>query len=158
MSSIYEAITEIVKVQEKMAITAPAHVSIKKVWPFFPPSSTTAAIAVPCWMNEWSLIREDRFSSNWTDEWYTVHMQLLIQDMDLSRAAWIASAFMPVALRAFDSVDGAGDGGVSLGGTAVTQTVRGGTPTLARIERSEGVYMGLDLFMDLNLHGNIAIS
>jgi hypothetical protein len=157
MTTIYEVIKEIVKVQERLAIVEPVQTRIVKAYPFFPSQATTAAIATPCVMNEWTLTRIERDISLKT-EFYTIHSQVLVRDADLDRAAWIATAFMPVYAAAFDQRAEDGAGGVSLNGLVVNQTVRGGNPTLGRVERTEGVYMSLDLFMDVTIQSGVAFS
>jgi hypothetical protein len=73
-----------------------------------------------------------------------VEMQFFARQIDLPNAAEVATAFMPKIMDAFDA-------DVTLGGTVTDSALRGGTPTLARLERGDLFYLGLDLFLDLTM-------
>lgn len=135
--------TGITAVQAAMAITSPVTMSVKKAWPYMPPQSVLAGVAMPAWINEWTLVRERRAISM-REQLYSVRMQLLVFDADQDRAADIATAFMVVAVDAFDAA-------VTLGGTATQQTLRGASPTLGRVEIGGAVYSAIDLFLDVEM-------
>lgn len=151
---IRSAMTAITTTQGALSISSPESVSVVKAWPYFPPQTRTNRLQTPLWRNEWTLVREERHIGLRV-QFYVVHMQLLVDRPNLDDAADIATAFMPKVVDAFDAQDGSSNGGVALslaGVPSVTNTaLRGGNPTLSRFDESEATYIGLDLFLDVEM-------
>ena len=133
---------QLVALQAGLTIASPIPASIKKAYTYFPPASV-ANPDCPCFMNSWTMTDEVRDGGmRW--QHYTVHMQLFVDNADKDVAADIAAGFHVALVDALDI-------STSLGGTVAMQIIRGGSPTLAVLERSGQAYMGLDLYLDLTL-------
>jgi hypothetical protein len=139
----------IVAIQESLSITDPVKAQIKRAYPYVPDFGVGAP-ATPMMMNEWSFDREDRTNQGLRQQYYTVHMQLLVYDAKTDRAADIATAFMEPIVDAFDAAD-------VLHGAAFWTKLRGragaggSVPTLFPVTWAGKKHMGLDLFLDLTL-------
>lgn len=136
---IRSALSRLTAIQQGLSITTPITASIKKAWTYFPPEN--AVVDTPCFLNSWTLVEEARNPSHRIQR-YTVRMQLLVHDADMERAADIATSFHVQLVDALDA-------DVNLAGTVSYQTLRGGNPTLAILERGGRIYVGLDLYLDL---------
>ena len=139
---IRSALDNLIVIQAGLSITDPITESIAAAYKYVPPANV-ALPDTPCWTNEWTLNEVQRFV-NLRIQTYTVHMQLFVLDADLDAAADIASAFHAKMVTALDA-------DVSLGQTITQQSLRGGSPTLASLVRSNQAYIGLDLFLDLEM-------
>ena len=146
---IRSALDRLIVIQAGLSITSPIDASIKKAYKYSPGSSV-ALPDVPAWTNEWSLNAVDRFVA-FRVQTYTVHMQLFVLNADLDVAADIASSFAKEMIDALDA-------DVSLGQTITQQTLRGGNPTLASLTRANLNYIGLDLFLDLEMKEGVTFS
>ena len=135
--------------QAAIAITDPVTASIKKAYKYVPAASV-ALPDTPCWTNEWTLTSVDRFVGLRIQN-YTVHMQLFVQDADLDRAADIASSFHKEFVDDLDA-------DISLNNTVTQQSLRGGSPTLAGLQRANLAYIGLDLFLDIEMKEGVTFS
>jgi hypothetical protein len=82
---------------------------------------------------------------------YTIRMQLVIDDADQDHAADIASSYMNALITAQNS-------DVQLDGSCQQSILRGGDPTLAVLSWAGRDYIGLDLFLDVELKSAVAIS
>ena len=140
--NIRAALGRLVAIQGGLSITDPIAVSVGTAYKYVPRQSTTLP-ATPSWMNDWTLIREERHI-DMRIQFYTVHMQLFVRDADQDQAADVASAFMEKTVEALDA-------DVTLNGTVTRQSLRGGEPTLVSLERGGLSYIGLDLFLDLEM-------
>ena len=147
--NIRAALDRLVVIQAGLSITDPTEVSIGTAYKYVPRQDTTLP-DTPSWMNDWTLIREERHI-DMRIQFYTVHMQLFVRDADQDQAADIASAFMEKAVEALDA-------DVTLAGAVTRQSLRGGEPTLVSLKLSSGPanaaflsYIGLDLFLDLEM-------
>ncbi|MCY4107885.1 MAG: hypothetical protein OXG11_02535 [Chloroflexi bacterium] len=140
--NIRAALGRLVAIQGGLSITDPIAVSVGAAYKYVPRQSTTLP-ATPSWMNDWTLIREERHI-DMRIQFYTVHMQLFVRDADQDQAADVASAFMEKTVEALDA-------DVTLNGTVTRQSLRGGEPTLVSLERGGLSYIGLDLFLDLEM-------
>ncbi len=140
--NIRAALDRLVVIQAGLSITDPTEVSIGTAYKYVPRQDTTLP-DTPSWMNDWTLIREERHI-DMRIQFYTVHMQLFVRDADQDQAADIASAFMEKAVEALDA-------DVTLAGAVTRQSLRGGEPTLVSLERAGLSYIGLDLFLDLEM-------
>ena len=140
--NIRTALDRLVVIQAGLSITDPIEASVGAAYKYVPRQDTTLP-ATPSWMNDWTLIREERHI-DMRIQFYTVHMQLFVRDADQDQAADIASAFMEKAVEALDA-------DVTLAGAVTRQSLRGGEPTLVSLERAGLSYIGLDLFLDLEM-------
>ena len=140
--NIRAALDRLVAIQGGLSITDPTATSISTAYKYVPRQDTTLP-GTPCWMNDWTLIREERHI-DMRIQFYTVHMQLFVRDADQDQAADIASAFMEKTVEALDA-------DVTLAGAVTRQSLRGGEPTLVSLERGGLSYIGLDLFLDLEM-------
>ena len=139
---IRSALDRIIATQDGLSITDPATVSILKAYKYSPPASEQLP-DLPAFTNDWSLTRYDRHTGL-RIRFYTVHMQLFVYDADQDRAADIATAFHEKLLTQLDA-------DVTLNNTVVRHDIRGGNPTLVAITRSNQVYIGLDMFLDVEM-------
>ena len=140
--NIRAALDRLVVIQGGLSITDPIAASISAAYKYVP-RQDTALPSTPCWMNDWTLIREERHI-DMRIQLYTVHMQLFVRDADQDQAADIASAFMEKTVEALDA-------DVTLAGAVTRQSLRGGEPTLVSLERAGLSYIGLDLFLDMEM-------
>ena len=141
--NIRAALDRLGVIQSGLSIKDPASVSISAAYKYVP-RQDAALPNTPCWINDWALISEERHI-DMRIQFYTVHMQLFVKDADQDQAADIASAFMEKTVEALDA-------DVSLAGAVTRQSLRGGEPTLVRLERAGQSYVGLDLFLDLEMN------
>lgn len=139
------AITQILEIQSGSIVVTPFAVSVKKAYPYFPDSSEEIT-DTPCFINQWTAPSVN-FNSVFLSGEFSVHMQLLCEDSDTSRAAAIASAFYPKLLSALATK-------IKLNewGPATVRTLRGVDPTLASLEFGGKGYVGLDLNLDIYLN------
>lgn len=140
--NIRSALDNLIVIQAALSITSPDSISIDRAYKFFP-DRDSALPDTPCFINSWSLTGEDRRVSL-RDARFTVHMQLFIDDADLDVGADIASAFLEAIMDALDA-------DVSLGGTVTNTDLRGGDPTLGLLDWAGQGYVGLNLFLDLQM-------
>lgn len=142
--NIKAAIAKLILTEATLAITSPVTSSIKKAWPYFPPQNVLLP-ELPAFMNSWDLVREDRFI-DLRVQIYTVNMQLYAAKatIEQDRGADIASAFMEQLVDALDA-------DITLAGSVTSHNLRGGSPTLAILERAGDSYIGLNLFLDLEM-------
>lgn len=139
---IRTALDQVVTIQAGLAITSPITATIKKAWKYMAPQEQLAPDC-PCWMNTWRMDNEDR-SPSMRVQFYVVNMQLFTDDADQERAADIATAFHVALVDALDAK-------LTLSGAVKQQTLRGGDPSLAILERGGRAYVGLNLFLDIIL-------
>lgn len=144
--NIGAVMAQVAIIQAAVAITSPAVVPVRKVWTWPPPMSRSIpGHDTPCFLNEWTLDREDRTTNGLRQQYYTVHMQLLVDgESDFDSAAEVASAFMAAIVDAFDATE-------TINGSAFWSKLRGGNPTLAPMQRNGLMYAGLDLYLDVTL-------
>ena len=147
--NIRSALAALRTLEAGLAITSPVVASIKRAYLYMPNQATVAPDA-PCVMNDWSLTGIERVGGIRIQK-YAVHIQLFVDDSDQDQAADIATAFQVAFVDALD-------GATSLSGTVVMADLRGGSPTLALLERAGRAYIGLDLFLDLTLKEGKAFS
>lgn len=143
--NIRDAITRIAAIQEGLSISSPVSVAIEKAWPYAP--DTGAALRVPAWVNGWTLVSERRQLGN-RSVFYTVHMQLYAvpATVQQQRAMDICTAFLEATLVAFDSAANR-----RLTDTVSRQSIRGNDPTIGVLEWGGQAYIGLDLFLDIEI-------
>lgn len=144
--NIRDALVRVAAIQAGLSITDPVTdptpYEIKRAYTTFP-DRDSALPDCPCWINSWTLVREDR-NPGMREAFYQIRMQLFIDDTDLDVGADIATAFMEKIMDALDA-------DTSLGGTSTGTTLRGGDPTLGLLEWAGQGYPGLDLFLDLKM-------
>lgn len=142
--NIKAAVAKLIVLQAGLAITSPVTSSVKKAWPYVPPQNALLP-ELPAFTNSWDLVREDRFI-DMRVQLYTVQMQLFAADaaIEQDRGADIASAFMEQLVDALDA-------DITLDGSVTSHNLRGGSPTLAILRRGDRPYIGLDLFLDLEM-------
>lgn len=132
-------------IQAGLEISDPTAMEIKKVWAFRPPADKSLA-DLPCWLNSWTFTGEERQFAHERLQRYTVSMQLFVgsADVEADIKADIASAFMAELVDALDA-------SIALGGAVTYQNLRGGDPTLALLDWAGLGYVGLNLFLDLEM-------
>lgn len=169
MPDILDVIDAVVATQEAITATRPSFgtIAVKKAWPYSPPQGQL--VVPPAFTNSWDLGERRTGPSQNLDLTYVIHMQFYAGQAtngDDSRTAAIATAFMPAIQAAFGQRNADGYGGFQLYGlvgetlqaTCTIATLRGGTPTLAVIERGGAAYIGLDLFLDVRMNQTFAHS
>jgi hypothetical protein len=149
MADIRTVMTNVVSLQESLSITAPVSSSIKRAYKYMPPAAS-ALPDCPCWLNAWTLQSQELHVSLRV-LFYTIRMQLVIDDADQDHAADIASSYMNALITAQNS-------DVQLDGSCQQSILRGGDPTLAVLSWAGRDYIGLDLFLDVELKSAVAIS
>lgn len=154
MGSLTGAIDRICVLQKSISLSKaagdPWDETVKDAHRYPPGDQRTLLPDVPCWMNEWTLNSERRFSGAHTCL-YTVHMVLFVYDANKDTAADIATRLYEKALAAFDA-------DVTLSSTVTQQTIRGGSPTLGQATYGDKTYIGVELFMDITLTENATIA
>ncbi len=140
--NIRSALDALIVIQASLTITDPASISVKRAYKLFP-DRDSALPDTPAWTNSWTLAREDR-RIDLRETFWTVNMQLYVDDADLDVGADIASAFMEEIMDALD-------GDVTLGGAVTDSALRGGDPTLGLLDWGGLGYAGLNLFLDLKM-------
>lgn len=142
--SIRGALDRIVTIQGGLSIADPVKLSVKKAWKYIPPQNKTLP-ETPAWMNAWRFVEQERISGLRSLQ-YSVNMRLAAADamVEQNRGADIATAFWEAAFTAFD-------GDIRLGNTAVNSRLRSEGPTLVVIEFGGKTYIGLDLWLDVEI-------
>lgn len=143
--NISDALDALIVVQAGLSITEPVEMDVKHAWKWVPEQK--AALRLPDWVNSAQLNTVTRQMGNHSLFW-TVHMQLFavpsnVQD-DLAQD--ICAHFLTAVIAAFDLAANR-----TLGGTVSRHALRGNDPTVGRLEHNGQSYMGLDLFLDLEM-------
>jgi hypothetical protein len=149
MADIRTVMTKVVALQESLSITAPISSSVLRAYKYMPPMSS-ALPDCPCWINAWTLQNQE-LAISLRVLFYTIRMQLVIDDADQDQAADIASAYMNAFIDAHYQ-------DVQLDGSCNLSSLRGGDPTLAVLSWAGRDYIGLDLFLDVELKAAVGIS
>lgn len=139
----------VVTMQESLSITAPVSSAIKRAYKYTPPMSS-ALPDTPCFFNSWTLQNQE-LDIGLRILFYTVHMQLAVLDSDQDQAADIASSYMNALITAHNA-------DVQIGDTVTLSQLRGGDPTLAVLSWAGTDYIGLDLFLDVELKDAVSVS
>ena len=139
----------VVTLQESLSITAPISSSILRAYRFMPPMSS-ALPDTPCFFNSWTL-QNQQLNISLRILSYTVRMQLAVLDADQDVAADIASSYMNALITAHNA-------DVQLSGSCTLTTLRGGDPTLAVLNWAGQDYIGLDLFLDIEIKDAVSVS
>ncbi len=149
MGDIRTVMTNVVSLQEGLSITAPISSSILRAYKYMPPMAS-ALPDTPCFLNNWTLQNQE-LDVGLRILFYTVRMQLVVLDADQDQAADIASSYMNALITAQNA-------DVQLGGSCNLTVLRGGNPTLAVLNWAGIDYIGLDLFMDVEIKDAVSIS
>ena len=149
MGDIRTVMTNVVSLQEGLSITAPVSSSILRAYKYMPPMAS-ALPDTPCFLNNWTLQNQE-LDVGLRILFYTVRMQLVVLDADQDQAADIASSYMNALITAQNA-------DVQLGGSCNLTVLRGGNPTLAVLNWAGIDYIGLDLFMDVEIKDAVSIS
>jgi len=149
VGDIRTAMTNLVTLQESLSITAPISSSVLRAYKFMPPMAS-ALPDCPCWINAFSLTTQE-LDIGLRILFYTIRMQLAIDDSDQDRAADIAASY----LNAFITAQNAD---IQLGGAVTQSTLRGGDPTLAVLTWAGVSYIGLDLLLDVEIKDAVTIT
>ena len=149
MGDIRTVMGNVVTLQEGLSITAPISSSIKRAYKYMPPAAS-ALPDTPCFFNSWTL-QNQQLDISLRILSYTVHMQLAVLDADQDVAADIASSYMNALITAHNA-------DVQLSGSCTLTALRGGDPTLAVLSWAGQDYIGLDLFLDIEIKDAVAIS
>ena len=139
----------VVTLQESLSITAPISSSILRAYRFMPPMSS-ALPDTPCFFNSWTL-QNQQLNISLRILSYTVRMQLAVLDADQDVAADIASSYMNALITAHNA-------DIQLSGSCTLTTLRGGDPTLAVLNWAGQDFIGLDLFLDVELKDGVSVS
>jgi hypothetical protein len=144
--SIRTTLDRIVTIQSGLTITSPGAQSISRAYKYPPPAKT--GLDFPCFMNWPELTQYDRGMLR--QRIYQIRMQLFVKDLDSDVAGDIAVAFGDKLAIALDN-----DLTLSIAGVpscTLWRDLRGGV----RLLSWNGLdYIGLDLFMDVVLGGEI---
>lgn len=144
----FDVTTALVALQASVAITRPSNMQVRKAWPVGPPPDA-ALVDLPAWTNEFTFTGEDRDLSLRLQRG-TYRMQLHIQQYQPTSDHRVAHAFVDAVIAAFDAhqklTDAAG------AQTIGVQAIRGGNPTVTRLERGGQAYLGIDLYLDVELN------
>jgi len=149
MGDIRTVMANVVTLQESLSITAPISSSIKRAYKYMPPMAS-ALPDTPCFLNNWTLQNQE-LDVGLRILFYTVRMQLVVLDADQDQAADIASSYMNALITAQNA-------DVQLGGSCNLTVLRGGNPTLAVLNWAGIDFIGLDLFMDVELKAAVSIT
>ncbi len=149
MGDIRTVMANVVTLQESLSITAPISSSIKRAYKYMPPMAS-ALPDTPCFLNNWTLQNQE-LDVGLRILFYTVRMQLVVLDADQDQAADIASSYMNALITAHNA-------DVQLGGSCTMTALRGGNPTLAVLNWAGIDFIGLDLFMDVELKAAVSIT
>lgn len=149
MADIRTVMSKVVTLQESLSITAPISSSILRAYKYMPPMSSSLPDC-PCWLNAWTLQRQE-LAIGLRVLFYSVRMQCVIDDADQDQAADIASSYMNAFIDAHYQ-------DVQLDGSCNVSYLRGGDPTLSVLNWAGRDYIGLDLFLDVELKAAVGIS
>jgi len=149
MGDIRTVMANVVTLQESLSITAPISSSILRAYKYMPPMAS-ALPDTPCFLNNWTLQNQE-LDVGLRILFYTVRMQLVVLDADQDQAADIASSYMNALITAQNA-------DVQLGGSCNLTVLRGGNPTLAVLNWAGIDFIGLDLFMDVELKAAVSIT
>jgi len=149
MGDIRTVMTNIVSLQEGLSITAPISSSILRAYKYMPPMASGLP-DTPCFLNNWTLQNQE-LDIGLRILFYTVRMQLAVLDADQDQAADIASSYMNALITAHNA-------DVQLGGSCTLTVLRGGDPTLAVLNWAGIDYIGLDLFLDVQITDGVSIT
>jgi hypothetical protein len=149
MADIRTVMNKVTTLQESLSITAPVSSSILRAYKYMPPMSSSLPDC-PCWINAWSLQNQE-LAISLRVLFYTIRMQLVIDDADQDQAADIASAYMNAFIDEHYK-------DVQLDGSCNVSYLRGGDPTLAVLSWAGRDYIGLDLYLDVELKAAVGIS
>lgn len=144
--SIRTTLDRIVTIQGGLTITAPISEHIAKAYKYPPPGKN--ALDTPCFMNSPELTQYDRGMLR--QRIYQIRMQLFVKDADPDVAGDIAVAFGDKLSIALDN-----DLTLAIAGVpscTLWRNLRGGVRLL---EWNQIPYIGLDLFMDVVLGGEV---
>jgi len=162
VTTIRDTLNALTVVQAGLSVEQPRPSKVARAYPYSPPQSVSLAASLPCFTNSWDLQPVDRISvGRWRN--YSIHMQLYAGQAtagDDSAVADLATAYEDAIQQALGQRNTDGLGGLFLYGDvggAIVPTVnrhqlRGGQPTLAILERGGQSYIGLDLFLDVQVH------
>lgn len=155
--NIRSCIAALVLIQGRLSIALPVVSQIKVAYNYFPAQDVLLP-DVPCWANAWTMLPEER-GGGLRIQQYTVHMQLFVDDV-ASQAADIATSFHGALVDALDADVGlSGDVAPHVAApTCSSQVLRGGNPTLVRLERGGRAYIGLDEYLDITMKEGKAFS
>jgi hypothetical protein len=140
--SIAAAVDRLVGIERNLEIIDPATIKVARAYTGPPPSRRTLN-DVPCFINTWRFIRELR-GNGARSLYYEIHPQLVVRDADTDQAHAIAAGFLEAFLFALDA-------DVDLGGSVSNQHLRGGDPTVVTYTFAGKRYIGLDLFIDVEM-------
>lgn len=143
MKTVGAVLDHLVFLQSGLSIASPVAAAVKRAYRLAP-NRADALTDLPCWLNAWTLARTDRTFDGLT-QYYTVRMQLFVDDADSDRGAAIATAFHDAFVAAWNADTG-------LGGTVDNSVLRGGTPTICLLDWGGRSYPGLDLMLDVELY------
>ena len=149
MSDIRTVMTNVVSMQEGLSITAPISSSILRAYKFMPPMASGLP-DTPCFLNAWTLQNQELAISLRVLH-YTIRMQLAVLDADQDVAADIASSYMNALITAQNA-------DVQLGGSCTQTALRGGDPTLAVLSWAGQEFIGLDLYLDVEIKAAVSVS
>lgn len=138
------ALDRIAAVQLGLSISSPLAQTIKRTYRV-PPKQGDALPDVPCFINTVDLPDIHWLPNSQRQRRFVVGMQLFVKDADNDQGREIALSFLEAIVVAFHA-------DVTLNGTCTAQTLRGGTPTLARLDWAGQSFVGLQLFMDVFIY------
>lgn len=147
MTTFSPALDRIAAVQLALATTATSSTPAAKIKRVYrvPPKQSDALPDKPCFINTVDLPEVHWGVNAQRHRLYVVGMQLIVDDADSDRGREISLSFLEALIVAFHD-------DLTLNGTCTSQTIRGGSPTLAQLDWGARSYVGLQLFMDVRIY------
>lgn len=143
MTTFSPALDRIAAVQLGLSITSPIAETIKRVYRV-PPRQSDSLSDLPCFINTVDLPEVHWGVNAQRNRTYVVGMQLFVDDANKDVGREVALSFLEALIVAFHD-------DVTLNGNCTSQTIRGGSPTLAILEWGRP-FVGLQLFMDVRIY------
>jgi hypothetical protein len=143
--TIRAALDKLVTLEKSLSITSPMALSVKDAYKYIPPQTHTL-IELPVWMNTWRLNEMSWLPGNQRMSSYSVNMRLaaISATVEQDRGADIATSFWEALIKALRN-------DVKLGGTIDQHKLRSEGPTLVVLEFAGKAYIGLDVWLDIDV-------
>jgi hypothetical protein len=143
--TIRAALDKLVTLEKGLSITSPVNLSVKDAHKYIPPQ-THNVVETPVWMNAWRLNEMSWLPGNQRMSSYSINMRLaaISATVEQDRGADIATSFWEALIKALRN-------DVNLGGTIDQHKLRSEGPTLVVLEFAGKAYIGLDVWLDIDV-------
>jgi hypothetical protein len=143
--TIRAALDKLVILEKALSITSPVTLAVKEAFKYIPPQ-THNVVETPVWMNAWQLNDMSWLPGNQRMSSYSINMRLaaISAMVEQDRGADIATAFWEALIKALRN-------DVKLGGTIDQHKLRSQGPTLVVMEFGGKAYIGLDVWLDIDV-------